>query len=532
MVDTYLFFFFFWLGTWQDSLSQTHWYPSNVSRLARAIKPLGKNDVEQVVYYHPGVGSAGGMVDFFLGGTFGTGIVQQMKDVYGFLSYNYAADDEIFFFGFSRGSYMVRALCSLVMDFGILSKAGMSEFVEVFQLYMKKKFEHNTELQKLQRELVKRGNLTLPFNGEKPTIKVKAIGCFDTVGSLGVPRVFTWQKDDYRFLDLKLNSNVEHAFHALALDEPRFVFQPTLWFFDPKGPHFENYKQVWFTGNHENVGGGPMYGTAPGTNLLPPSARARIPNYISEGALAWVLGKFFAQVPNVLSDGTLIWMVSQCQGLLDFDDNYLHMDIRGGHTRRDGEINYRATSAVQRDHPVFYRGPINYNLFFILLGAIPFWPWPPRVVRGYHPWEKDYDWFFVRWLKWLEYYIFGKHADDHGLVTKEQVHISVCNRDYITGTESRALRNVVLVQEPKPNPNNGVIISEKQEHQNNGAHNNNNNNNHHDEQPPPAEKESLGGKKKKQVYITDFSDFEKFFWRDERQNIEDKVKMKKEVKII
>ncbi|KAK9237607.1 hypothetical protein V1525DRAFT_403654 [Lipomyces kononenkoae] len=509
-------------GTWQDSLSQTHWYPSNVSRLARAIKPVSSNGVEQVVYYHPGVGSAGGLVDFFLGGTFGSGIMQQMRDLYSYLSYNYAPGDEIFFFGFSRGSYMVRALCGLVMDFGILSKAGMSEFVEVFRLYMTKKFAKNVKLQELQARLVKNGVLTLPVDGnneKQKRITVKAIGCFDTVGSLGVPRMFTWQKDDYRFLDLKLNSNVEHAFHALALDEPRIVFQPTLWFFDPKGPHFDNYKQVWFTGNHENVGGGPMYGTAPGTNFLPPSHQVRIPNYMSEGALAWVLGKLFAQVPNVLSDGTLIWMVSNCQGLLDFDDKYLHMDIRGGHTRRDGELNYRETVLQYKEkEPVFYRGPINYNIFFILMGAIPFWPWPPRDVGGYYAWEKDYDWFFVRWLKWLRHLIFGKPADDRGLVTKEQVHVSVYNRDAISGTESRALRNVVLDPPPPSSSsadNGGDVISEKQK---NGTHHDHH---HHDDPASPA---PVSEKCKKRIQIATYSDFEEIFWIDEGQNIHDRTK--------
>ncbi|KAK9494981.1 hypothetical protein V1508DRAFT_411556 [Lipomyces doorenjongii] len=494
-------------GTWQDSLAQTHWYPSNVSRMARAIKPVDSDGIAQVVYYHPGVGSDGGILGWFLGGTFGEGIVQQMKDVYGFLSYNYVPGDEIFFFGFSRGSYMVRALCSLVMEFGILQKSGMSEFVEVFQLFMKKKFEKNVALQKLQADLAKREALILPAN-EKHKITVKAIGCFDTVGSLGVPRIFPWQKNDYKFLDLKLNPNVEHAFHALALDEPRIVFQPTLWFFDPRGPNFDNYKQVWFTGNHENIGGGPMYGTAPGTNLLPPSKKVKIPNYWSDGALAWLLSKFVAQVPNVLSDGTLIWMVSQCSDLLDFDDKYLHVDIHGGHTKRDGELDYKAFDThAHKQEPVWYRGPINYNIFFILLGAIPWWPWPPRDVGGYFPWEKDYEWFLVRWLKWLKHLVF-ENPEQQELVTKERVHISVYNRDLITGTKSAALRNVIL--DPPNESENGDVVFEKVK---NGTQH--------------LDVAQGASKKKKHVPLEHYSPFEEAFWRSEKQDIHDTNKWKK-----
>ncbi|KAK9312746.1 hypothetical protein V1522DRAFT_399118 [Lipomyces starkeyi] len=488
-------------GTWQDSLAQTHWYPSNVSRLARAIKPVNSEGIAQVVYYHPGVGSEGGILGWFLGGTFGEGIIEQMKEVYCFLSYNYVPGDEIFFFGFSRGSYMVRALCSLVMEFGILRKSGMSEFVEVFQLFMKKKFEENEALKNLQEDLAKRGALIKP-EYEKHKITVKAIGCFDTVGSLGVPRIFPWQKNDYKFLDLKLNKNVEHAFHALALDEPRIVFRPTLWFFDPKGPNFDNYKQVWFTGNHENIGGGPMYGTAPHTNLLPPSNKVRIPNYLSEGTLAWLLSKFVAQVPNVLSDGTLIWMVSQCRDLLDIDHKYLHIDIRGGHTRRDGELDYTKAfdSHPRKQEPVWYRGPINYNIFFILLGAIPFWPWPPRDVGGYFPWEKDYDWFFVRWLKWLEHMV-SRKSKEQRLDTKERVHISVYNRDLITGTQSAALRNVIL--DPPNESGNGDVVMEKEK---NGTQH---------------VQVSQGARNKKHIPLECYSQFEETFWRDEGQDIHD-----------
>ncbi|KAJ8103176.1 hypothetical protein POJ06DRAFT_64803 [Lipomyces tetrasporus] len=470
-------------GTWQNSLTQDHRNPSNVSRLARAIKPVAGNGIQQIVYYHPGVGSYGGPLAWFLGGSFGEGIVKQMEDVYSFLSYNYLPGDEIFFFGFSRGSYMVRALCSFVLDFGILRKPGMSEFVPVFKMFMKKDFAKNAALQELQSTLAANGVLILPEeNGEK--IKVKVIGCFDTVGSLGIPRVFPWQADVYAFLDMKLNSNVQYAFHALALDELRSVFQPTLWFFDPKGTNFQNYKQVWFTGAHLNVGGGPMSGLVPFSNLLPPP--------------------WNSQAPNVLCDGTLIWMIGQCWQMLDFDEKYLHVDVRAAHTRRDGELIYggRASLLAEREEPVWYRGPIEnvfagIGMFFLLLGI-----WP-RTVCGYMPWEKDFDWFFVRWLRWLEY-VFFRSKNPSDLVTKETVHMSVYNRNQITGSQSWALRNVIL-DPPVAQADSDIDISREKM---NRRH---------------QEVVAVGPQKKKHVPIETYSAFEVSFWRDEKQNIYDRA---------
>jgi uncharacterized protein (DUF2235 family) len=37
--------------------------PSNVTRLSRAIKSLSDDGIPQIVYYHYGVGSQGGIVD-------------------------------------------------------------------------------------------------------------------------------------------------------------------------------------------------------------------------------------------------------------------------------------------------------------------------------------------------------------------------------------------------------------------------------------------------------------------------------------
>jgi hypothetical protein len=83
---------------------------------------------------------------------------------------------------------------------------------------------------------------------------------WDTVGALGIPLdVFDdLNTERYSFHDTELSTRVSYAFHALAIDERRKPFTPTLWNqpqadADAKANWLE---QAWFVGAHSNVGGG------------------------------------------------------------------------------------------------------------------------------------------------------------------------------------------------------------------------------------------------------------------------------------
>ena len=69
-------------------------------------------------------------------------------------------------------------------------------------------------------------------------VPMKFVGVWDTVGSLGIP--FGVQgminNDRYAFHDTRLSGIVEHSDHALAVDEYREDYEPTLW----KGPKPES----------------------------------------------------------------------------------------------------------------------------------------------------------------------------------------------------------------------------------------------------------------------------------------------------
>jgi uncharacterized protein (DUF2235 family) len=87
------------------------------------------------------------------------------------------------------------------------------------------------------------------------------LGVWDTVGSLGVPDDLVLldqildEPSNYRFHNTELGAAIRHGRHALAMDEQRASFAPTLWT-DGRRPLDGSLKQLWFAGTHEDVGGG------------------------------------------------------------------------------------------------------------------------------------------------------------------------------------------------------------------------------------------------------------------------------------
>ncbi|MDQ3996849.1 MAG: DUF2235 domain-containing protein, partial [Gemmatimonadota bacterium] len=87
---------------------------------------------------------------------------------------------------------------------------------------------------------------------------------WDTVGALGIPvetpvtsPIRSFNEATAGFHDVTLSAYVDYAFHALALDEQREAFKPTLWVQQPHAKAAgQVLEQVWFTGVHSDVGGG------------------------------------------------------------------------------------------------------------------------------------------------------------------------------------------------------------------------------------------------------------------------------------
>ena len=236
-------------GTW-NTRDQVHdetgrRCPTNVTKVARAVRARDPNGVDQIVFYHDGLGT-GGPLDRVSGGAFGTGIEENVRTIYRFLLYNWEPGDEIFLFGFSRGAFTVRTLAGFMFMIGMLEKDDDYYVPEIFGCYESSKGPDTPEWKHAFRKV----------SGTRPCPPIKFVGVWDTVGSLGAPGLLGWflNSDKYKYHQVGLNAAIQNAYHALAIDERRKPFAPTLWQ-RPAGWN-GNLQQVWFAGVHTNVGGG------------------------------------------------------------------------------------------------------------------------------------------------------------------------------------------------------------------------------------------------------------------------------------
>lgn len=228
-------------GTWnrpEKDLAKD--FPTNVLRIARAIRPFASDGTPQQVFYDWGIGS---YHDKVAGGATGRGIEKNIMDGYRYVVQNYAPGDEIWLFGFSRGAYTVRSLCGMINNCGILKRPSAEMIEAAFALYKKPGAVHAPD-----------GRNSIAFRREHShrSREVKFVGVWDTVGALGIPFSFLGLFEDKdEFYDTKLGRNVRVARHALAVDEIREDFEPAIWL--PR----ENLdlRQVWFCGAHADVGG-------------------------------------------------------------------------------------------------------------------------------------------------------------------------------------------------------------------------------------------------------------------------------------
>jgi hypothetical protein len=90
-------------------------------------------------------------------------------------------------------------------------------------------------------------------DGKKSGIKVHFLGLFDTVNSVGTLDV-PWGR---RLKVPEIIGTAEHVRHAVALDERRVKFKVALLAQDSvEKTEKEDIKEVWFSGNHGDIGGG------------------------------------------------------------------------------------------------------------------------------------------------------------------------------------------------------------------------------------------------------------------------------------
>jgi uncharacterized protein (DUF2235 family) len=243
-------------GTWDSVTNDT-----NVYKISKAICAIPG---EQYSFYDDGVGSDGTPIEKLLGGAFGQGLFQKIKDGYSTISSVYEAGDEVFIFGFSRGAYTARSLAGMIAACGLPTQNPDTTLVNTaFQAYRNKG----------QRAALL---ATLGAYGLVPP-KITMVGVWDTVGSLGIPAAFGGVDPLlYGFLDTGLHPDILNAYHAGAIDERRAEFPATLWTSAPAPGQI--IEQVYFCGVHCDVGGGYADDAGTGTAL-------------SDIPLSWMMAK-------------------------------------------------------------------------------------------------------------------------------------------------------------------------------------------------------------------------------------------------
>ena len=263
----------FFDGTANDEASDT-----NIKKLQSLVTLQQRPNIS--TFYVEGVGAngkVGGMAT-------GWGIGHRTRLAYQYLAKNYRDGDEIYLFGFSRGSFSARMLASMLRHAGLpgrtLPEGQINDrFADiVYDAFKGKKAAK--ERQDDVRQAV--------ANNALPSLKpadVTFMGLWDTVEALGWPDY----KEDIDVPNPRYGDqlcNVKQAAHAMAADDDRArIFTPILLtrahllkdcLTERNGTPDDGWisatlnarvDEVWFAGAHADVGGGYVNGLLSGVSL-------------------------------------------------------------------------------------------------------------------------------------------------------------------------------------------------------------------------------------------------------------------------
>jgi uncharacterized protein (DUF2235 family) len=257
---------------------------TNVWRLFQALDQTGN---EQIAKYDDGVGTSSNKYLAAIGGACGFGLKRNVIDLYKFVCRNYAAGDQIYGFGFSRGAFTIRVLVGLIAREGLVVFRSEEELIRnaaaAYRSYRSKSFRSKSPIVWFCRWVrdvilwIKDRINGYPSYAEiskaageagRKEIPIHFLGLWDTVEAYGMPVEELKRGIDkvlwpMLFGDLTLSPRVRRACHALSLDDERTTFHPLLWdevaeakMVELKQVPAGRITQVWFAGVHSNVGGG------------------------------------------------------------------------------------------------------------------------------------------------------------------------------------------------------------------------------------------------------------------------------------
>ncbi|WP_205793140.1 DUF2235 domain-containing protein [Pontivivens nitratireducens] len=215
-------------------------HETNAGQTYRLLEEVGQT-VAQSVGYHPGVQGQGWSK--WLAAAAGLGINEAIAEGYATLASRYRPGDRIVLMGYSRGAYAVRSLAGWIGQVGLLKA----------QHAMQRRVQRSFRYYETSRRSVSAKRFSERYCHRDVCIEM--VGVWDTVSALGLPypllnRLAPMVTD---FHDDRIGDGVRHAYHALAIDETRAAYDPILW--QPRADWPGNMQQMWFAGNHGDVGG-------------------------------------------------------------------------------------------------------------------------------------------------------------------------------------------------------------------------------------------------------------------------------------
>ena len=215
-------------------------YGEQNTNVVKLFSVLKRDLNTQEIYYDPGVGtfSAHPMLTAIgrrwmklMGLAFGLGITQNIKDAYKFLMQNYLPGDQVYIFGFSRGAYTARAIAGLIHKCGLLYRDNENLVPYALNMYKHRKT----------------GKVTEGFKSNfSQHCHIYFLGLWDTVSTVG----FIWNQVNMNYTTN--NESVMNVRHAISIDERRAFFRQNMF----GKAKTDNVKQVWFAGDHCDIGGG------------------------------------------------------------------------------------------------------------------------------------------------------------------------------------------------------------------------------------------------------------------------------------
>ncbi|CAN9090359.1 unnamed protein product [Alternaria alternata] len=334
------------------------------TNIVKLYDKFDRKDPNQYHYYQTGIGTYsvdGGPINkSFIGNIqskiskaidsgFATTFDAHVIAGYRFIMRYYKEGDKIYMFGFSRGAFTARFLARMISTVGLLSE-GNEEMVpfayDLYQQYEQGKLDRpeqkpkdpptatgstkasaaseerqplldqDTEPDEQQLKKYKLDAFTATFcrseGASNQRIKVHFLGLFDCVSSVSVldspfgkaPKA------------VDVVGTAHHIRHAVAVDEHRVKFKAALLDQDKQHPNTlkESVKEVWFPGNHGDVGGG---WPAPETNESETKAGWWRRVYRSLRSLTdpKANGNSRELDPYQMSDVPLAWMIRELEML-------------------------------------------------------------------------------------------------------------------------------------------------------------------------------------------------------------------------